>query len=35
MFDFGWSELLVVGIVALVFIGPNELGQWMSKVRPF
>ena len=40
MFDFSWSELLVIGIVALVFIGPKELpgvlrtlGQWMSKVR--
>jgi sec-independent protein translocase protein TatB len=40
MFDFSWSELLLIGIVALVFIGPKELpgvlrmlGQWMSKVR--
>ena len=40
MLDFSWSELLVIGIVALVFIGPKELpgvlrmlGQWMSKVR--
>jgi sec-independent protein translocase protein TatB len=40
MFDFSWSELLVIGIVALVFIGPKELpsvlrtlGQWMAKVR--
>ncbi len=40
MFDFSWSELLVIGIVALVFIGPKELpgvlrtlGQWMSKIR--
>jgi sec-independent protein translocase protein TatB len=40
MFDFSWSELLLIGIVALIFIGPKELpgvlrtlGQWMSKVR--
>src|SRR5215469_11658460 len=40
MFDFSWSELLVIGIVALVVIGPKELpgvlrtlGQWMTKVR--
>lgn len=40
MFDFSWSELLLIGIVALVFIGPKELpgvlrtlGQWMSKIR--
>lgn len=25
MFDIGWSELLVIGIVALVVIGPKEL----------
>jgi sec-independent protein translocase protein TatB len=40
MFDIGWSELLVIGIVALVVIGPKELpatlrtlGQWMAKIR--
>ncbi len=40
MFDIGWSELLVIGIVALVVIGPKELpgalrtvGQWMGKIR--
>ena len=40
MFDFSASELLVIGIVALVLIGPKELpgvlrtaGQWMAKVR--
>ncbi len=40
MFEIGWSELLVIGIVALIAIGPKELpgvlrmvGQWMSKVR--
>ena len=40
MFDFGYGELLVIGIAALIFIGPKELpgvlrtlGQWMGKVR--
>jgi sec-independent protein translocase protein TatB len=40
MFDIGWSELLVIGVVALIAIGPKELpgvlrmvGQWMGKVR--
>jgi sec-independent protein translocase protein TatB len=40
MFNIGWSELLVIGIVALIVIGPKELpgalrtlGQWMTKVR--
>ena len=25
MFDIGWGELLVIGVVALVAIGPKEL----------
>jgi sec-independent protein translocase protein TatB len=40
MFDIGWSELLIIGIVALIVIGPKELpgvlrmaGQWIAKVR--
>lgn len=40
MLDIGWSELLVIGIVALVVIGPKELpgvlrsvGQMVSKLR--
>jgi sec-independent protein translocase protein TatB len=40
MFDIGWGELLVIGIVALIVIGPKELpgvlrtlGQGMSKIR--
>jgi sec-independent protein translocase protein TatB len=40
MFDIGWSELLLIGIVALIAIGPKELpgalrtlGIWMGKVR--
>lgn len=40
MFDVGWSELLLIGIVALIVIGPKDLpkvlralGTMMSKVR--
>jgi len=40
MFDIGWSELLVIEIVALVDSGPKDLpkafrvlGQWMAKAR--
>ena len=40
MFDIGWSEILVIAVVALVVIGPKELpgvlrmvGQWMGKAR--
>jgi sec-independent protein translocase protein TatB len=40
MFDIGWSELLLIAVVALVVIGPKELpgalrtlGQWMTKIR--
>jgi sec-independent protein translocase protein TatB len=32
MFDIGWSELLVIGIVALVVIGPKELPTVLRKV---
>jgi sec-independent protein translocase protein TatB len=40
MFDIGWSEFLVIAVVALLVIGPKELpgvlrmvGQWMGKAR--
>jgi sec-independent protein translocase protein TatB len=40
MFDIGWGELMLIGIVALIAIGPKELpgalrtlGQWMAKIR--
>src|SRR5882757_611211 len=40
MFDLGWGKIVLIGIVALIVIGPKELpgalrtlGQWMSKVR--
>ena len=40
MFDIGWGELVVIGVVALIAIGPKELpgvlrttGVWMGKIR--
>jgi sec-independent protein translocase protein TatB len=40
MFDIGWGEFVVIGIVALIAIGPKELpgvlrtaGQWMGKIK--
>lgn len=40
MFDIGWSELLVVLVVALVVVGPKDLprlmralGRWAAKAR--
>jgi sec-independent protein translocase protein TatB len=40
MFGLGWGEMVVIGIVALIAIGPKELpgvlrtlGQYMGKVR--
>jgi sec-independent protein translocase protein TatB len=40
MFDIGWSELVLIGLVALIVIGPKELptvlrtvGQYMGKIK--
>lgn len=40
MFDIGWSELMVIGVVALIVIGPKELpgvlrtvGKTISRLR--
>lgn len=40
MFDVGWTELLVVGVLALIVVGPRDLpqllrtvGQWVGKIK--
>ena len=40
MFDIGWTEMAVIALVVIIFIGPKELpgvlrtlGQWVSKAR--
>jgi sec-independent protein translocase protein TatB len=40
LLDFGWSELMLIGIVALIVIGPKDLpkalrvaGFWVRKAR--
>jgi len=40
MFDFSWGEIMLIGVVALIVIGPKELpgvlrtiGQWVGKAR--
>ena len=40
MFDIGWTEMLVVAVVAIIIIGPKDLpkalrtlGQWTGRIR--
>ena len=40
MFDISWGKLIIIGVVALLVIGPKDLpmvlrtvGQWMTKIR--
>ncbi len=40
MFDLGWSEILVIAVVAILVVGPKDLprlmktaGEWMGKAR--
>ncbi len=34
MFDIGWSELVVIAVVALIAIGPKELPGVLRMVPP-
>ncbi len=40
MFDLGWTEMVVIAVVAILVIGPKELpavlrtlGKWVAKAR--
>jgi sec-independent protein translocase protein TatB len=40
MFDIGWSELIIIGVIALIAIGPKELptvmrslAHWIGKIK--
>ena len=40
MFDVGWTELLVIGALALIVVGPrdlpqllNQVGRWVGQIR--
>lgn len=42
MFDFGFSEMLLAGVVALIVLGPERLpvvaraaGRWLGKIQAF
>ena len=42
MFDVGFSELVVIGLIALIVLGPKRLpevartaGKWMGQLRRF
>lgn len=42
MFDFGFSEMLLAGVVALIVLGPERLpvvartaGRWLGKIQTF
>ncbi len=42
MFDIGFSELVVIGLIALIVLGPKRLpevartaGRWMAQIRRF
>lgn len=35
MFDIGWSELVIIGVVALIIVGPKDLPMMFRKVGEF
>ena len=32
MFSFGWSEILLIGIIVVVVIGPKDLPKFMKQI---
>ncbi|HEX2843564.1 Sec-independent protein translocase protein TatB [Hyphomicrobium sp.] len=35
MFDVSWSELLILGIVTLIFVGPKELPRFLGQLGKY
>jgi sec-independent protein translocase protein TatB len=35
MFDIGWTELMVIGVVALIVVGPKDLPMMFRKLGQF
>ena len=35
MFDIGWSEMLVIGVIAIVVVGPKDLPRMMKTVGQY
>ena len=35
MFDIGWSELMIIGVVALIVVGPKDLPMMFRKIGNF
>jgi sec-independent protein translocase protein TatB len=35
MFDIGWSELFVIGVIALIVVGPKELPKLLHQVGKY
>ena len=35
MFDIGWSEMMVVGVVALIVVGPKDLPKMFHTLGEF
>jgi sec-independent protein translocase protein TatB len=35
MFDIGWSELMIIGVVALIVVGPKDLPMMFRKLGNF
>ena len=35
MFDIGWMELMVIGVVALIVVGPKDLPDMFRQIGRF